>query len=251
MMKLTKTTKILISLIIFGLTNQMNFAQSSNVNVTFGKPNPIGDAMNQVQQNANASRIARANEAEAQASSNAIFNEALKNNYSNVTTDYLINNSNNFKYIVIENVGGWMPQGNKESLIEALIGAKKYIIIDVSKDYNSRGKELKNDKKIPDNLTNNKEVLFLNWMREDQGDVNRITLFTIKNSDGKIVYESISKNLSFGEILKPLISNYIYSKEQALTKIEELKKYLDLGIITKEEYDLKVSELKPILLGNN
>ena len=104
---------------------------------------------------------------------------------------------------------------------------------------------------MPETLIGNKEVLFLIWIREAQGTANRITQMSVKNSEGKIVYESTSKNLSFGEILKPLISNYIYSKQQALTKIEELKKYLDLGIITKEEYDLKVSELKPILLGNN
>lgn len=243
--------KKILLLTLIGFFTHINYSQTSNVNVKFSQANPIGDAMSQLQQNENASRIARANEAEAQASSNAVFNEALKNNYSKITTDYLINNSNNYKYIIIENVGGWMPQGNKETLIEALTGAKKYIIIDVAKDFNPRGKELKSDKKIPDNLINNKEVLFLNWMREDQGDDNRITLLSIKNSEGKIIYESISKNLSYGEILKPLISNYIYTKEQALSQISDLKKYLDLGVINKEEYDFRVSELKPILLGSN
>ena len=33
--------------------------------------------------------------------------------------------------------------------------------------------------------------------------------------------------------------------------VKEMKELLDLGVITKEEYDLKVLELKPILLGNN
>ena len=250
-MKHTKNAKILIVVLIFGLTNQMNFAQSSNVNVTFGQPNPIGDAMNQVQQNANASRIARAKEADAQSSSNAVYNEAMKDNYSKVTIDNLINNSNNYKYLVIENVSGFYPQNNKEEILSILSGANKYIITDISKDYKSNGKEIENKKKLPETLIGNKEVLFLIWIREAQGTANRITQMSVKNSEGKIVYESTSKNLSFGEILKPLISNYIYSKQQALTKIEELKKYLDLGIITKEEYDLKVSELKPILLGNN
>lgn len=243
--------KKLILLLIIGFQTQMNYSQSSNVNVTFGQPNPIGDAMSNVQRSLDANRTARANEANVQTSNNAVYNEAMKDNYSKVTTDYLINSSNSFNYIVIENVGGWMPKNNKETLIEALTGVKKYIIIDVAKDYNSRGKEIKNDKKTPVNLIGNKEVLFLNWMREDQGDINRITLLTIKNSEGKIVYESLSKNLSFGEILKPLITNYIYTKEQAFVKIEEFKKYLELGVITKEEHDLKVSELKPILLGDN
>jgi hypothetical protein len=237
--------------LIMVLAIQKSFSQYSTLNVNVSKPNPMGEALNRISQDAAANRIARASESEAQASNNSAYNEALKNNYSKITTDYLINNSNNYKYIVIENVGGWMPQGNKATLLEALIGAKKYIIIDAAKDFNSRGKEIKNEKKLPDDLINNKEVLFLNWMREDQGDDNRITLLSIKNANGEMVYESLSKNLSYGEILKPLISNYIYTKEQALLKIEDLKKYLDLGLINKEEYNLKLSELKPILLGNN
>lgn len=238
-------------ILVMVLLVQMCYGQYSTINVSLSNPNPMRDALNKVSQDATANRTAKANEAEAEASNNAVYNEALKNNYSKITTDYLINNSNNYKFLVVENVEGWMPQTNKATLLEALIGAKKYIIIDVAKDFNSRGKELTNEKKIPADLINNKEVLFLNWLREDQGDVNRITLLSIKNSEGKIVYESISKNLSFGEILMPLISNYVYTKEQALTKIGDLKKYLDLGVINAEEYDLRVLDLKPILLENN
>lgn len=240
-MKLTKTTKIFISLIIFGLTNQMNFAQSSNVNVTFGKPNPIGDAMNQVQQNEFRNRELRIKEAEAKSLNSGAVTKV--DSYSKVSIDNLINNSNNYKYLVVDNVAGWAAKENTEDLINILSGAKKYVIINISKYNNTY-------KKNPNDLINNKDVLFLNWLRDADGD-NRITQLSIKNSEGKLIYESTSKNLSSYEILKPLISNYIYSKEQALTKIEELKKYLDLGIITKEEYDLKVSELKPILLGDN
>lgn len=240
---------ILTLIMVLGI--QKSFSQYSTLNVNVSKPNPISEALNRISQDAVANRIARANESVAQASNNAAYNEALKNNYSKITTDNLINNSNSYKYIVIENVGGWMPQGNKATLLETLIGAKKYIIIDAAKDFNSRGKEIKTEKKIPDDLINNKEVLFLNWMREDQGDDNRITLLSVKNAKGEMVYESLSKNLSYGEILKPLISNYIYTKEQALLIIEDLKKYLELGVINKVEYDLKISELKPILLGSN
>ncbi|MFV7236310.1 hypothetical protein [Flavobacterium sp. ZB4R12] len=231
-------------LLIMGLSTQMNYAQSNNINVTVQRPNPIGDAMDKVMQANVANITARANEAEAQASNNAVFNETIKNNYSKVTIDNLINNTNNYEYIVIENVGGWAPKENTEDLINILSGAKKYTIINISKYYNTH-------KKNPSNLINNKEVLFLNWLRDAQGDVNRITQLSVKNSEGKLIYESTSKNLSHAEILKPLISNYIFTKEQALSKIEDLKKYLDLGVITKEEYDSKISELKPILLGNN
>ena len=212
------------------------YAQSNNVNVTFGKPNPVGDALNQVQQNANASRIARSNE-------NNSFNLAIKNNYTEITTDLLINNTNYYKYIVLESVSGWMEKDNTKEILTILSGAKKFIILNPTKYHNTC-------KNIPDNLINNPEVLFLNWQREAQGDDNRITKLSVKNYKGKTIYESISKNLSFGEILKPLISNYIYSKNQALSKIEDLKKYLDLGIISKEDYNEEILKLKPILIGN-
>ena len=42
----------------------------------------------------------------------------------------------------------------------------------------------------------------------------------------------------------------VLSKEDAKKQMIELKEYLDLGIITKEEFDKKAVELKKILLGN-
>ena len=79
-------------------------------------------------------------------------------------------------------------------------------------------------------LIKNKKVLFVSWLREAQGDVNRITQFSIKNSNGNVIYESISKNLSYQEILKPLISNYVFTKETALEKVKEMKELLKLTI---------------------
>lgn len=236
---------------MLGLASLTNYSQTTNVNVKFSQPNPIGDAMNRVQEDAFRYKELRIKEAEAKALNGTVVNALKIDSYSNVSTDNLINNSNNYKYLIVENVSGWKPDLNKEDLLKLLIGANKYKIIDISKDYKSNGKVIENLKNVPAELINNKEVLFINWLRDAPTDVDRVTQLSVKNSEGKIVYESTSKNLSFSEILKPLISNYIYSKEQALTKIEELKKYLDLGIITKEEYDLKVSELKPILIGNN
>ena len=79
--------KKIILLIIMGLSIQINYAQSNNINVTFKNPNPIGDALNQVQQDLSTNRALRTKESEAQASNNAVFNEAIKNNYSKVTID--------------------------------------------------------------------------------------------------------------------------------------------------------------------
>ncbi len=222
-------------LFYFIIIGSATYGQSNNVNVTFGKPNPIGDAMNQVQQNANANR-------QLQISENASFNAALADNYSNVTTDYLINNTNSYKYIVIENVSGWMEKENTKDIVKTISDSKKFTVVNTTKYYS-------NYKEIPNNLIGNPEVLFLNWQREAQGEYNRITRLAIKNYKGDVIYESMSKNLSFGEILKPVISNYIDTKEQALSKVEDLKKYLDLGIISKEEYNDKVTKLKVILIG--
>ena len=40
------------------------------------------------------------------------------------------------------------------------------------------------------------------------------------------------------------------AKENAKKQLIELKGYLDLGIITQEEFDKKAKSLKKILLGN-
>ena len=45
-------------------------------------------------------------------------------------------------------------------------------------------------------------------------------------------------------------SNSKISKEDAKNKLLELKEYLDLGIITQDEFDEKAKPLKKILLGN-
>lgn len=209
------------------------------------KKNPY-DFSSQFNQGIQAGAAAR----QAAAANDAVYNEALKDNYSKISIDSLINKTNNFEYVVIERVGGWKPSDNKKDILNILNNAKKYQIIDISPEIKSNGKEMENDKVLPTELINNPKVLFVSWLREAQGDINRITQLSIKNSSGNIIYESTSKNLSHQEILKPLISNYIFTKEQALEKVKEMKQLLDLGVMTKEEFDLKIIELKPILLSN-
>ena len=51
-------------------------------------------------------------------------------------------------------------------------------------------------------------------------------------------------------MLKPLMSDYIFTKEMAIKKIKEFKELKDLEVISQQEYDDLVKELKPILLGN-
>ena len=236
------TFYILTALIIF----QIGFSQTysnpytppQQVNVTVKKdPNDFSTSFTQGMQAGAAARQAAAANQQAAANNNAVYNDAIKNNYSKISIDNLINNTNKYEYVFLENISGWMPDENKRDIFKILKGASKFQIID------------KRD--LPSDFISNPKVLLVSWLREAQGDVNRITQLSIKNFEGNLVYESTSKNLSYQEILKPLISNYIFTKEMALTKIEEYKKYLDLGVITKEEYETKVAELKPILMGGN
>ena len=246
--------KNIVLLLFFSLIFQSSYSQygTNNVNVTVKKdPNDFSTSFTQGMQAGAAARQANAASQQAAAANSAVYNEAMKDNYSNISTDLLINNTNNYEYVVLESFSGWMPQGNKEVVMKTLIGASKYKIIDMSPDYRSNGEAKENDKTLPNELLNNPKVLFVNWQREAQGNINKISKLTVKNSEGKTVYESTSKNLSYQEILRPLTSNYIFTKEIALAKIEEYKKYLDLGVISKEEYDIKVAELKPILMGGN
>ena len=233
-------------------TNPMgNSTQPIQVNVTQQKnPYDFSDAMVKGAQAGAATAQAGAAAAQAAAARNANYTEAMKDNYSKISVDNLINNTYNYDYVVVEGISGYNPKVNKEEVLQILNNAKKYLIFDISPDYRENGDEIENNKNLRDNLKNSPKALFINWQREAQGDYIRITKLTIKNFEGKVIYESISKNLSHQEILNPLISNYIFTKEMAFSKIEEFKKYLDLGIISKEEYDIKVSELKPILLGD-
>ena len=51
-------------------------------------------------------------------------------------------------------------------------------------------------------------------------------------------------------MLRPVLSDYRITKEDAKEQLIELKEYLDLEIITQEEFNKKATSLKKILLGN-
>ena len=72
----------------------------------------------------------------------------------------------------------------------------------------------------------------------------------LKNSNDEVVYQAEYKNKGYTEMLRPLLSDYRMTKDDAKNQLIEIKGYLDLGIITQEEFDKKAVELKKILLGN-
>ncbi|WP_353169716.1 hypothetical protein [Flavobacterium sp.] len=163
----------------------------------------------------------------------------LSDKFKKIKTDILMNNDSKYKSIVIDNIIGWMPEENKNEIIKILEKSNKFKVI------TDKTNMLESD-------NNATEYLFLNMNREAIGEYSRLTYLTIKDNDNQIIYDGEFKNISSEDILLPLtIPEYKYTKEAAIEKVKEMKQLLDLGVITKEEYDLKVLELKPILMGNN
>ena len=238
------------------VTQQKTFAQSFNEGLKSG---------------AAASSAAAANRTAAAAQANA-ESEALKNNSEKIEIDLLKGSSDKYKYVVIKRISGWGTSGNFVTIINEINSAKKYEIVSLnnlgmylvqprsaaasSKDRNNRKiiKQIDENQFYeplsPSKYLNDSETLFLEWSREALTPVDRLSRLILKNSAGETVYQAEYKNKGFTVILRPVNSDYVYAKQDAKIKLIELKEYLDLGIITQEEFDKKAVSLKKILLGN-
>ena len=201
------------------VTQQKTFAQSFNEGLQAGA----------------AARSARAADGAAQ-------NQANANNYENIKTDYLIGNSNNYRCVIISKVTGWQVKGNRETVFKELQAAGKYLIVNPENPK-------RNYKVIPQSFLESSETLFLEWHRDAQGQYDRVSNLKLKDYSGKIIFEADYKNKAYSEMLKPLMSDYNFTKEMAIKKIKEFKELKDLEIISQQEYDDLVKELKPIILG--
>lgn len=239
-----KYISLLISIIVFPIDNycQYNFNPTGGSTITVKKEPSIGESFNQLSNS-------RIKGQETRTLNEMAFNDAIKDNYSKIIIDKLINNLEKYKYIVVNNSTGWKPKDNTTEILQILKGSNKLEVINLSKYYNKEN-ELPSYLEVPSNLIKNDQVLYLNFSREAVGDFNRISKLTLSDCNEKIIFESISKNQSYSEILLPLTAKYIYTKEQIIKKIEEIKKYLELEIITKEEYDSQFTYLKKMLLDN-
>lgn len=224
--------------------------------------NSFSQAVNNSAANARAAAIARAANANAQS-------EALKNNYTKVEIDLLKGSSNKYKFLVIKQVSGWSTSANFVTITNKINGANKYSVVSLNslglyvKDGAITSKTKKYRKFIkqiderqfyepffPPNYLTDSETLFLYWSREAISQFDRLTRLILKNSDGETVYEAEYKNKGFSEMLKPLLSDYNFGIQDAKNKLIELKEYLDLGIITQDEFNENTASLKKILLGN-
>ena len=181
--------------------------------------------------------------------------EALKDNYELIEIDLIKETPDKYKYVVIKKVAGWKVIQNFETIATEIQNAKIYVLLnDMSK---IKGKSSINKSKLykpsyvsDSSIFSNPEVLFLEWTRENISTYDRITRLVLKNSLGKTVYQAEYKNKGYTEMLRPVLSDYRFSKDDSKKQLLELKEFLDLGIITQDEFDKKAVSLKKILLGN-
>ena len=104
------------------------------------------------------------------------------------------------------------------------------------------------DKNLPKHNKNLEKILFLEWDREAINEYSRLTKMTLSDYKGNIVYQAVYKNIPYNEMLLPLTSEYVITKEQAISKMKEFKELLDLEILTRREYDSILKELKPFII---
>lgn len=204
------------------------FSQNPTYNVNVRQQKSIGESFNDGMKAGAAARTARAREGAAQSA-------ALSNNSKKITTDFLINNDGTYRAVALNSVSGWKPSVNKTEIKKILGDSKKYFFYKSKTD-------------IPKGLENSNDLLYLDWIREAASQYDRITTMILKDNSGKIVYEATYKNIPYSEMLSPLTTTYAMSKDDAISKIKELKELLDMGVLTQDEFQKATQELKKVIL---
>ena len=173
-------------------------------------------------------------------------------------------NLNKFKYIFINKISA----------------SKQNQIVEINKMvneelFNTNWVILDSDKEIPADLLNNKNLavyLFIDSVTYDWPFKN--VSLTLTDYKGNILHKRAVRHDRSAEFLAKLtlntIKNYPYnfdaslvekelldneelgklSKTDALKKLKEAKEFLDLNVISKDQYDNLVLKLKPLLLEN-
>ena len=181
----------------------------------------------------NFSKMAANNSANS-TTNNAANAVAMKDNYSKIGTDILINNDDKYQAIVLDNVSGWASKVNIETISSIFKHSKKMHFYENRKD-------------LPKNLEGSDKILYLSWIREAL-NYTRITNIVVRNYQNKVVYDVVHRNKSTTEMLMPFTSSYTFNKEMVLRKLKELRELKELEIITKDEYDSYVQKYKSIIL---
>ena len=224
----------------------ISFGQTKPIKIEVKQTSSFPQNFNQITEASAAARASRAASASA-------ASEALKNNYEKIQVDLLKNTPDKYKYIAIQKLSGWAVIRNYETIKTEIKNAQKYILVNDLDKIKGKSKIDKSElfePEIPPSYLSNSETLFLEWTREDLSYNDRLSRLLLKNSDGETVYQAEYKNKGYTEMLRPVLSDYRITKEDAKKQLIELKEYLDLEIITQEEFNKKATSLKKILLGN-
>lgn len=230
-------------LIPFISNSQLVFPQPVKVEVT--KVPSFAESFNQGLQNGLAIRNARAAEANAQS-------DALKNNYERIDIDLLKGMPWRFKSVAIKKVTGWAVIENYETLITEISNANKYKLVNQIGKVSNKNSYEKNKLFLPpilEGYNDDSLTLFIEWTREAVSNYDRVSRLILKTNDGNTVYQAEYKNKSFTEMLRPVLTEYIMTSEEAKINLIKLKEYLDLGLISQSEFDNKASSLKKILIN--
>jgi hypothetical protein len=233
---------LVISVIVFSNGFFSQVGETYNINVT--------------NKQSSAEQIQKAQQlrAEREAQSEAQNAEEMRDNYSNIKVDFLKNNSDKYENVIIKSVIGWAPGGNLVNIIDLLRGSNRKVYNELvfKRDGGTGYKKPYNYViSIPEDVKNNSKTLFLSWSREATTDYTRVSILTLEDINGDVIFEAEYKNKAYSEMLYPITSsNYAdnYTREEAIQKLKDSKELLELGVISQEEYNELVKKLKPFLL---
>ena len=231
---------IIIIICIISTESYGQYGTSQNYNVTVTQKQTLAEQIQKNQQIAAQRNAARA--------------EEMKDNYVNIKTDFLKNNSDKYQNIIIKSVNGWKPGANLKDIYELLDGSNKnvYNTLLFKKDRSLGYKNPYDYYNVPNEIVKNSpNTLYLSWTREAVTNYSRVSILTLEDIEGKIIFEAEYKNKGYSEMLYPVTSdNYSdnYTREEAIQKLKDSKELLELGVINQDEYNDLVKKLKPFLL---
>ena len=256
-------TSIFCVLFINSIFGQYVPERKINVTVTNQKsPADVYDEIGKQNQKMIADQMARADAARQakiarKQAEEAARAEAMKDNYSKINIDDLIDNSDKYKYVLVEKVAGLDIDENAKIITNTLKGSNIYGFVSmVGSKRNWTHREL------PQVILKRPEsVLYLSFQQYSQGEYTRISRVTLEDYEDKVIYQADHKNIDYATMLGPLLDKYVTPKEQkaaqkklardeAVKQLKEAKEMLDLGILTQDEYDKISAKLKPIIINN-
>lgn len=173
-------------------------------------------------------------------------------------------NLNKYKYLLINKISASKQKEvieMKETVVKEL-SYTNWVILDI-------------DKEIPEDLKNNPNLgIYLYLDSQNDGWPFKNVKFSLTDYKGNIIHQRAVRHDRSAQFLskltlksikghphtfdpslieKELLSNDEFSnmnKSDALKKLKEAKEFLELSVISKEQYEELVLKLKPILLDN-